>query len=205
MLPKVQEPENAILSALFDQLKMGWLYYSCAKALDDAYGTRKIVSAFYFFRGAYVACVNEALLSLAKLSIANPKSVTIYTLIKYAEENPAKSKFANSEDVQKACKMNRNKLRKYKALLKNLENQRNNLLAHFGKINIEDPSWAQSDYIDMSLVESCYRELLNILNSYYDFYEHGEYRISNIDEGVEEDVKFLMSRIGKLSKVSPSF
>lgn len=186
------------MDLLFDQIYHGWWYYSCAKKLDSLFRERKIESTFYFFLAAYLACVDDTVILMAKVARPHGKSITIYSLLKIADDHPDYFKLAKPNDLRKLTKGCRADLKNYKALLNIIGDQRNLIIAHLGREHIEDPQKILSlPMIDMNELERCYQELLNILNVFSGFCDGSEYVMNILDEGIEQDIDFIMSRISK--------
>lgn len=189
---------KTILDLLSNQLSEGWLYYFCAKSLNDAYQKHRINSARFFFMSSFSASLNESILTLSKLMINHPDSISIYYLLNYAQNNPSELKFATPDKIKQATKDHRLKLDNYNSLLDNIRFQRDKVLAHLDRKHVNDPDFILSNPpLDMNEVEVCYKELHRILNDYNQYFNKSEFYLKNIEEEVNEDIEFLLSLIEK--------
>jgi hypothetical protein len=106
--------------------------------------------------------------------------------------------YAEESDLLQLARTRKIRMKKFKALLENIGNQRNKILAHLDIAIIENPQEIRSlPFIDMNEVEQLYLVMLDILNGYSEYYDKSEYYMRNLNEGVEEDLTFLLSRISK--------
>jgi len=189
---------KTILDLLCNQLSEGWLYYFCAKSLNEAYEKHRITSARFFFMGTFYASLNEAILTLSKLIINHPDSISIYYLLNYAQNNPSEFQFAAPDKIKQIAEEHKLKLDSFNSLLSNIKFQRDRVLAHLDRKHVNDPDFILTNPpLDMNEVETCYKELHHILNDYNLYYNKSEFYLKNIEEEVKEDIEFLLSLIEK--------
>ena len=189
---------KTIIDLLCSQLSEGWLYYFCAKSLNEAYQKHRITSARFFFMGTFYASLNDAILTLSKLLIDHPDSISIYYLLNYAQNNSSEFRFTTPDKIKQAIESHKQKLGMYNSLLVNVKFQRDRVLAHFDRKHVNDPASILSNPpLDMDEVETCYKELHHILNDYNLYYDKSEFYLKNIEEEVKEDLEYLLSQIGK--------
>ena len=129
-----------------------------------------MTSARYFFVGVYYACLHEALLVLSKLIIEHEDSITLFYLLNQVTNNPHLLEYATLEDVKDAIGEHRKMLEDYAPLRETIRTQRNRVIAHLDRKNINDPSAILSAPVNMIELRDCYQELLKIVNVYKGLY-----------------------------------
>jgi hypothetical protein len=175
------------LGFLSGQLNWGWSFLSLAKALRNA---DWLTSARWFRVASYNACLNEAVLILAKLAIENQQSITFFDLLNQAEDNPNLFQFADLGDIQTTVAQHRQAIQQH-PVFPNVRTQRNKVIAHFDKQHISDPPAITSAPVDMTEVEDCYRQLLGILNAYKGYYDNSELHLELTTQMIQDDVDYL--------------
>ena len=189
---------NEILNILSDQLTQGWLFYFTAKHISHAFEDKRINSSIYFFIASYNACLNETILAMSKLLIEHSDSISFYTLLKYAENNPNVFIFDRAKDVKIRVKEHKKKLDSYNQLINSIREQRDRKIAHLDKKHINQPSKILAmKPVDMIKVEECYQDIHQIINVYYKYALDSELYLENIEEDVEDDINFILTQINQ--------
>ena len=190
------EKTKSILDHLSDLLSHGWLYYFCGKSLDEAYSKNRITSSRFFFMGCYYACINESIITLCKLLIDHPDSITIYYLLNQAKSNSDKFPYASAKDVIHAIDKHVENLQKFDEFRVKLKFQRDRKLVHFDRKHINNPSSIViNPDLDMTEVEDCYREIHQTINTFKIFSTESELYLLNIEEDVPKDLVHILELI----------
>ena len=179
------------LGFLSGQLNWGWLFLKSAKALHH---TNWAASTMWFRRAAYQACLNEAVLVLAKLVIPCEDSITFSYLLNQAENNPGLFEFAHGHQLEASVERHRQVLEEHE-LVPTIKTQRDKVLAHFDKKHINDPSVITSLPVNMTEVESCYEELVDILNVYKGYHDDSQFHLGLVEQSVRDDVEYIATLI----------
>ncbi len=193
----MKDKAEMILDSLTDTLSNGWLYFFCARSLDNAYADRKITFSRYFFLGCYYACLNESILALSRLLIDHPDSVSLRTLLDHARENAKSFSLVLPDRLLKVIEDNEAKLDEFDSLSEAIRLNHGKAVVHFDRKHINIPSPTHKIPLDLDEVEDCYREILNILNVFLIYKNMPEFSLINIERSVPQDVDFLVDLMGK--------
>lgn len=148
-------------------------------------------SARYLFAAAYWACLEQSVLVLAKLTIKHRDSISIHYLLNQAENNTELFDSAAADEVVESIRDHRALLQDYATLINTARAQRDRVIAHLDRKNINDPPTILAAPVNMNEVEECYQALLTMLNAYKGYYDDSELYLSHIDEMVQEDISYL--------------
>lgn len=183
------------LEFLSGQLTQGWLFFQCTRSLHKAYQANRLTSARYFFAAAYYAFLHESVLVLSKLIIQHKDSICMFYLLNQAENNTRLFKFATPDCVKQSVKEHRALLDNYAPLVESVRTQRDRVIAHLDRKNINDPSAIFSAPVNMTEVGDCFQAILGILNVYKGYYNNSELYLTEIEGAIQEDVDFLTGLI----------
>lgn len=182
-----------ILRQLSNQLARGLAALLVAKHINSAQSAGRLNCAHYFFTAIYESCIQHALLTLSKVAVCHPRSITIWHLLTFAESNYFV--FAVDElTMLDRVALHKQRLRQMKPLVDNVKEQRDRILAHLDRSHVYNPS-AVYTYppLDYNEVESALRKLLCMVNVYYRCLSPStEFRIDNIESGIADDFKYLV-------------
>lgn len=175
------------LDSLSRQLNWGWSFLTSAKALHN---TDWQACARWFRLVSYQACLNEAVLVLAKVVIEHKDSITLFYLFNQAEHTPHLFEFADADQLRDSLAEHRKAIKEH-SLLPTIKSQRDKVLAHFDKKHINDPTVITSAPVDMTEVEHCYEQLLDIFNTYQGYYNDSELYLGLSADNIEADVHYV--------------
>jgi hypothetical protein len=194
---------ESILDNLADTLSNGWLYYHCAKSLDNAYSSHRITCSRFFFMGCYYACLNESILALSKLFIDHPDSVSLQYLIDHARNNLESFPLVTPDRLIKAIDESEMRLKKFEPLKQTIKFNRDKSIAHIDRKHITNPSEIfEKSNINMNDVEACFREIHKIINIFMGFKKSSKLSLINIEEEVPDDLEFLLGLMDKSNSQS---
>src|SRR5688572_8050774 len=92
-----------ILDLINDELFRAWLCLEVAREVKKNSGTLQADRINYVLTATFYGCMRETLLTLAKLIVQHPKSISFPYLANYAEQNPSEFPQASEAAVRKLC------------------------------------------------------------------------------------------------------
>jgi len=181
---------EAILECLYDELSWGVLWLQITKTLQAMYEDDQVPVARHFFAGAYHACLREFLLCFSRLTEERPDSVTIHYLLNCAEQLGKAFPCATDDDIKKSVGPHREQLAALAPLMDAVRKQRDKVLAHLDRDQINKPT-ATYPAINLSDVERSFDEFLKMVNTYRGYYDGNQYSFDVVELEVAEDVAYL--------------
>lgn len=192
------EKIKKILDLLCSQLGQGLAYFRCAKSLHQAFEKSQLARSSHFLAVVYHASLREALLAFARLveQRKHDSEVTVYWLLKYAENNPHLFPNADSAEVKESAEKHKKRLQEYQTLIDSALEQRDRILAHLDKKYINNPDALLSNPEGVNLVklEQCFQMIFEILDFYMGYYG-SSYYFEFLEKAIEGDVKILLGLI----------
>ena len=192
MASKIEKFE-AIIDHLCDELDRGNHFFQIAKALQRAYENNQLLDAPYFFAGTYDACLRESILSLAKLTIADKKSITIEYLLDTAFYTPTIFQPTTLEELSAVITQHRKHLGELRPLIESVREQRDRVIAHLDRKHINSPALILSSSVNMTELGQCFETLLRMVNLYRGYYNGSEFSFGLIESGVQDDIDYLLT------------
>jgi hypothetical protein len=191
-----QDKIGVLLDHLYYELERGNRFFQIAKALQRAYDSNRLTDAPDFFAGTYNACLRESLLSLAKLTVPDKESITIAYLLNIALQNRGVFQRATPDKINRVVVRHQKRLNELRPLIESVKDPRDRVIVHLDRKHINDPDAIVSD-VNMTEVGQCFEELLQMVNTYKEYYDGGEFSLEPIERRVQNDVDYLITLMEK--------
>ncbi len=160
-----------LLDTLSLELQRGVRCLEIVKAVNQLYKDGQLKREVAFFEIVYDACRREALLSLAKLVIAEKESLSVEYLLNCALEVPSKGfAHASREELKAAVSEHRHRLAELAPLVEDLKARRDRSLAHLDRKHVNEPQILANAAIDLEKVDQAFemsREIINVYRGYF--------------------------------------
>lgn len=167
----VREKVELLLEHLSLEMERGVGCLEVVKAINLAGPEEKLVSGTTFIGTVHEACEREALLSLAKLLIAEAESISVDYLLNCALEVPGKVfPHASRVTLEAAVSRHRRQLAEREALRDDLKARRDRMLAHLDRKHVNDPEVLPSGAVDWEAIEAGFEiagEIINACRGYF--------------------------------------
>ena len=156
-----------IVEYLSDQLTRGWAALWVAQQIDRARREGELGRAQAFFVTTYDACVESAILALARLTVTHKDSISVSYLLNCAQQSPSAFPVPERESVARAVEQHRATLNGMQPLVDQVKDYRDRAIAHLDKkvVNHRRAVHAHPP-IELGEVERAYALLLDLLNTY---------------------------------------
>lgn len=191
------EKMRAVFDYICDELDRGNHFFRIFKSLEDAYRNNRITGTPYFFAGVYDACLREAILSLAKLLVPNKESINIYYLLNIAVQNPEIFPFVESNKIRDTVTKHQRLLEDLQTFIEELKGQRDQVIAHLDREHINNPNKMLSNQINLTEVEKSFSVLLQLVNTYMEYYDNRSFSFGIIESNVKEELEYILSLMEK--------
>jgi hypothetical protein len=186
-----------IIHYLASQISLGWNHLFVAKFIGEAYRDNKIMGGDTILKNAQLACEESSVLALGKVVDKHESSQSIYYLLNCLEEDPSSYPYVNKSELLEQIKSHRKKLRKIDAILPNLKEKRDKVIAHLDKKLVNQPETVFSyPPLDTESLIPAFQMIRGILEVYDKQTESFSFWI---DEGqdIKRDLDYLIALIDK--------
>jgi hypothetical protein len=166
----VREKLTLLIDHLLLEQRRGLGCAQVAQAIQQARADVSGMPGERFFGVVEEACRREALLSLAKLLIAEGESISIDYLLNCALEIPSRVFHrATRDEILESVQENRQQIGELAPLVEELKAQRDRILAHLDRKHVNEPEVLDFELLDMGLVIGTFERLGKIVQSYQDY------------------------------------
>lgn len=181
-----------MLENLSLELERGVRCLEVVKAIKFADPREEVRDESAFFITVDEACQRGALLSLAKLVIAEKESVSVDYLLNCALEVPSKAfPHASREMLEAAVSGHRSQLAGLETLSEDLKARRDRMLAHLDRKHVNAPEALPSGAIDLEVIEEGYETVSEIINAYRGYFGMPALSLEEMRAGIIEEVAEL--------------
>ena len=188
----LKEKVRSLLESLSLELERGVRCREVAKAIDFADSGEQLRGESGLVRTVREACEREALLSLAKLVIAEGESISVDYLLNCALEVPSKAfPHASRETLEAAVLEHRGQLAGLARLSEELKARRDRMLAHLDRKHVNDPEVLPSGGVDLEAIGEGYEIVAEIISVYRGFFGMPELSLEEMRGGVTEEAAEL--------------
>ena len=193
-MSKQENEKRALLRAcetLYGEIRNGWSCYCLSKALDQAVLNRRFTSTPQLVQTTYRACLNEALLSLSKLTDTHKDALTIQRLINRTRQYL--NRYAASQGVP-ALEAHARLLFDYDELIKDVRQLRDKLIVHTDRGFAASPpqSLTELNEIPIQLIGALYLEIQLTLNFVRESLDAAPYDFESIESGIQKEIDSLI-------------
>lgn len=132
-MSKSRRALQAIVGALSEQLTRGWACLEAARRLDGARPAQAPDRARTLGSTAYDACVESAILALARLVVAHKDSLSVTYLLNCVQQSPSAFPIPEREGMARAVERHRALLDEMQPLVEQVKDYRDRTIAHLDK------------------------------------------------------------------------
>ena len=177
-----------IVASLSDQLTRGWAALRVARQIDRARREEQLGRARSFFDVTYDACVESAILALARLTISHKDSISVAYLLNCVQQSPSAFPISEREAVMEAVARHRTLLQGIQPLVERVKDYRDRTIAHLDKryVNHQDEMNSVPP-IDLREVERVFELTLVILNAHREYLDRPALDLEELRSSVAED------------------
>ena len=188
----LKEKVRLLLENLSLEVERGVRCLEVVKAIKFADPREEVRDESAFFITVDEACQRGALLSLAKLVIAEKESVSVDYLLNCALEVPSKAfPHASREMLEAAVSGHRSQLAGLETLSEDLKARRDRMLAHLDRKHVNAPEALPSGAIDLKVIEEGYETVSEIINAYRGYFGMPALSLEEMRAGIIEEVAEL--------------
>ena len=163
----VREKVKLLIEHLLLEQRRGLGCAQVAQAIQQERAVNPGMPGEPFFEVVEEACRREALLSLAKLLIAEGESISIDYLLNCALEVPSRVfQQATRDEILESVLENRQQIGELAPLAEQLKAQRDRLLAHLDRKHVNEPEVLEFEPLETELVIGTFEKLGEIIQIY---------------------------------------
>ncbi|HEX6305279.1 MAG TPA: hypothetical protein VFZ76_13890, partial [Anaerolineales bacterium] len=188
----LKEKVRLLLDNLSLELERGVRCLEVVKAIKFADPREEVRDESTFFITVHEACQRGALLSLAKLVIAEKESISVDYLLNCALEVPSKAfPHASRDTLEAAVSGHRGQLAGLATLSEDLKARRDRMLAHLDRKHVNEPEVLPSGAIDLEVIEEGYETVSEIITAYRGYFGMPALSLEEMRAGLIEEVAEL--------------
>jgi hypothetical protein len=188
---------DLILGKITDELNSAFLYFFIARSIQEHFLCSENELAPHFFTGTYHACLRECLLSISKMVIEDPESITFKYLLDHVENHPKNFPGSSQDEIQTIVDEHRRFLRAFSPLSETIRVIRDRELAHFDRKHINEPDSMLLDSIKFNEIADFLNVLSEITTKYQTLRGISASDLSQLRETIEREVEVLKEKIGE--------
>ena len=183
-----------IVEYLSDQLTRGWAALWVAQQIDRAHREEQLDCASSFLTTTYDACVESAILALARLTVAHKDSISVAYLLNCVDQSPSAFPLLERPAVADAVARHRALLLDLQPLVDRVKDYRDRTIAHLDKRHVNQNGVISArPPIDLREVEGAFERTLLILNAYRGYLDQPARRLDNLHADLVRDWIYLHS------------
>lgn len=183
---------KAILELLSSELAKGRLCFQIAQCLQHKLKHSGPLISPSFLSGSYQACLDQAILSLAKLGIFERESVSVEYLLNCASQNVKAFRFASLGELEMKIEHHRHLLAEQKPFFDKVKGMRDRILAHLDRKHINEPDVIEQVQIEFNEIDHCFTIFVEILNTYKGYYDRSQLDLSSNQQIIQDEVDNLV-------------
>jgi hypothetical protein len=160
---------QAIVGSLSDQLARGWACLAAARQIACERPDQGAVRLQAFLDTTYDACVESAILALARLVVSHKDSISVTYLLNCVQQSPSAFPVSERGTMARTVEQHRALLNEMQPLVDQVKDYRDRTIAHLDKkvVNHRHTVHAHPP-IGLDDVERAFTLLLQTLNAYRD-------------------------------------
>jgi hypothetical protein len=196
LVSKSRKALQEIVGYLSSQLTRGWAALWVAQQIERADRERRLGSVQSLAGATYQACVESAILALARLTIAHKDSISVHYLLNCAYHSPSAFPKDERPAVKEAVGEHRALLQDIQPLVDRVKAYRDRAIAHLDKkhVNHHKDVYAQPP-IHLWEIDRAFELTLVILKAYRGYLELPELYLTSHRSDILEDWAYLVEAI----------
>lgn len=201
----VREKLKLLIDHLILEQRRGLGYAQVAQAIQHAGADDPGMPGEPFFEVVEEACRREALLSLAKLLIAEGESISIDYLMNCALEVPSRVFHqATRDEIIESVRENRQQIEEMAPLAEQLKARRDRRLAHLDRKHINEPDALEFEPLDMELVIKSFEKLGDIIQAYQGYLGEEEGSLKGESLDLDTATRSIIDQLKRASRETGS-
>jgi len=179
---------RAIVGSLSDQLARGWASLAAARQIDGSRQGSQSCRERAFLDTTYDACVESAVLALARLLVPHKDSISVTYLLNCVQQSPSAFPVPERDAVARAVEQHRALLKEMQPLVDQVKDYRDRTIAHLDKkvVNHRHAVHAHPP-VELDDVERAFLLTLDVINAYRGYLDWPLLDIASLGPGLEED------------------
>jgi len=177
-----------IVEYLSDQLTRGWAALWVAQQVDRACREEQLDCASSLLTTTYDACVESAILALARLTVAHKDSISVAYLLNCVDQSPSAFPLPERPAVADAVVQHRALLLNLQPLVDRVKDYRDRTIAHLDKRHVNQNGVISArPPVDLREVESAFQQMLLILNAYREYLDRPALHLEELKASIADD------------------